>query len=1146
MPQKHYYKDFSATDVSLEDSNLIEASAGTGKTYSIAILVLRLVLEKQLPIKEILMVTFTRAAVAELEERIRVFIRSAYKSSLDKEIPDGNIAALVQKAVANAAQHSGPLTGKQIVQQTLRDAVLFLDETSVLTIHGFCQQILLEFAFETNQLFGAEMVPDITPLLEAELNHFWRRQVTTMNAGLLEKIWKEGMKWDIQQLLREHLSGKSYLGFDEKESYSITAGLQKKWLKELEQLEKEEALLREGLHAYVLEHAVRLRKACEGNTYAKKGLAHLIGTPAEFIAAILEKRGTKYIVTLFPDILQQAEALIGVSDQRTALIKTIRRQLNNLAIKEAGEGIKRHKEQNNILSYDDLIDNLHTALVKRDNPRLEAALRKKYKAVFVDEFQDTDRQQFEIFDKAFSQDTILFYIGDPKQSIYGWRKADIFTYFQARNGVRHVYTMNQNFRSSTAYIEAMNRFFLPDENFDTFYFKGESDAIEYVPVDSPPENAKGSLFKGADLEIPLSIRTLLKEEIAPSAAVTVAQLLRDQAYQIKKGAGQRRLLPSDIGVLVRRRSEGLDIKNALSSLGIPAVMLDDSKVLQSAEASYLLYLLEAVEEPSRATINRALLSPFTAYDTNDILRLDDEAVLTRFSKYRVRWQEDGIYTALMDFIADFGIRHVLLQTNTENGERLITNFMQLAELIHQAESRKSLSMIEVISWLRRGIDGMFTEGDEYVQRVENDEEAVKIVTIHKSKGLEYKIVLAPFLDFNTDIPRNAVFTSFRDPATGAYVGVEKDRITEEQLAWQQQQAEQENRRLLYVTLTRAVYKCYIFQNAKARTSSLAAFTAILKKAPSPLLEFEEGAFLPAAGHYRPAQTASFSGSPAPVRFTLLQENWRRISYTLLAAKAAPGSRPRPLPAEIPYDDFIFHTLRRGAKTGNLIHFILENIHFPDDSRWEKWIEEGIRRYAPASKELYAPMLHLMLKEVLNTRIRIDGMEFSLSGVTRGKRITEFEFDFPVSLFRPSDLNGLSDTQLSVIVKDFREGGSRQLEGIMNGKMDLFFEYDGRYYILDWKTNYLGSSPEDYSAAALAEAMRENNYHLQYLIYTLAAKKYLGSRLKTFDYATQFGGVIYFFVRGARADSENSVFTVKPPLETIERLEEMLQKPTIIF
>jgi len=207
-------KNFNASTVPLQGSNLIEASAGTGKTYSIAIMVLRLVLENRISIREILMVTFTKAAVAELEERIRLFIRQAHKVSLGTTISDSTISDLVEHAINN--------TSKEGVQQRLKDAVLFLDETSVLTIHSFCQQTLTEFAFETNQLFGSETLQDMVSLIESEVNKFWRQNITTLNVNLLGQLIEHGLsRSDIVSVIREHISGKKYFEYDENEPYSI-------------------------------------------------------------------------------------------------------------------------------------------------------------------------------------------------------------------------------------------------------------------------------------------------------------------------------------------------------------------------------------------------------------------------------------------------------------------------------------------------------------------------------------------------------------------------------------------------------------------------------------------------------------------------------------------------------------------------------------------------------------------------------------------------------------------------------------------------------------------------------------------------------------------------------------------------------------
>jgi len=1131
MTETHQYHDFNPATVELQGSNLIEASAGTGKTYSIAILLLRLILEKHISVKEILMVTFTKAAVAELQERIRLFVRTAHKASQGKEVKDDNIQALVQNAIAT--------NGLPAVKQQLKDAVLLLDEAAVLTIHSFCQQTLNEFAFETDQLFGAEMIQDIKPLIEEEMRKFWRKHVTTISVPLLEKLWKEGLRMDaLNDALDEHLSGKKYLGYEEESACEITAGEQERWIQELNQLDQKVADMKATLNKYITDNIDTITAYSQKNTYALKNVIPLLATPDKCCDFLKEKKELANIKKVYADdLLKRIEEIEIAEEQGREVVETISRRLHCFAIKEVSRGVDDFKKKNNLLSYDDMIVNLHNALVKKDNAALVTALRNKYKAVFVDEFQDTDRLQYEIFEKAFSEETILFYIGDPKQSIYAWRKADIFTYFKAREKVANVYSMNKNYRSSSRFIGAMNKFFLPGEGFDTFHFSGEQNTINYIHVESPDDNNKGFLYKNKEIDVPISIFEFPNSKgLGKAIAAQVADLLQNEAYTIGEKDIERRVSPSDIGILVRTGKQGREVKEQLSLMGIPAVTIDDSKVLQSEQAKQLLYLMEAMADPNRSSINRAMLSPLTGMNMESIRILDDEATLALFTNYKNRWQKDGIYTALMDFVADFGVRHSLEQTQSESNERIVANFFQLIELVHQVQSRRNFSMTELISWVKRGIDGMATEGDEYEQRVESDDEAVKIVTIHKSKGLEYKIVMAPYLDF---VENNRIeFISFRDPESGDYLGAEKARMSEEQLKIQQQQAEQENRRLLYVAITRAVYKCYIFKNTYHKNSTLTTFLKALNATEPGLIQFEDLEPVAPAGGYR-KKSAPLKGKPAPVNFTLQQANWRKLSYSALAAKLDKIPLGRSQEQEDAYDNFIFHTLRRGAKTGNLLHFIFENISFSDNSRWEKTLNEAIRRFLPGQHELYVPMLRQMLDHIFYTPITVNGDEFPLSAVSWYKCIAEFEFDFPIGLFAPDVLNGLSDPDMSIAARKFGEYGGMELEGIMNGKMDLFFEHEGKYYILDWKSNYLGNTLEEYAPEVLSAAMNESNYHLQYLIYTVAAKKYLQTRLSNFNYATQFGGVIYLFVRGMRAGSDSGIFTCKPPIEKIWQLEEIL-------
>ena len=1130
MSIENKFENFKASDVRLEGSNLIEASAGTGKTYSIAILVLRLVIEERFSLREILMVTFTKAAVAELEERIRLFMRSAYKVSNNEKIEDKTITDLVNNSIKN--------NGRDEVVRILREAVIYLDETSVLTIHSFCQQTLIEFAFETNQLFGIELLQDVSAIIEEEVNKFWRKNITSINTGLLAYLLDAGLsRAAITDIVQEHLNGKRFHVYENLKDYTFCGDDHLNLIKEIKVLADKEKELRNCLIKNIIDKRKQLKEKALRDTNARKHIHHLIDEPQDFLDAIIKKRQSVYIIRLFGDILDMSDQCDKVREEITGKIGNCVNTIYCLAINDISHGIKNLKLYNNQVSFDDLIENLHTALVKKDNPKLVNALQKKYKAVFIDEFQDTDRLQYEIFKTAFGTGTVLFYIGDPKQSIYAWRKADIFTYFKACNDVEHRYGMNENFRSSEKFIEAMNVFFQPEKDFDTFYFPADEQSITYIPVISPATNTMGQLSLNGRQCVPISVNTQPnKNSIEQAVAAQVIDLLSNKGYHIIKN-GKRSLKPSDIGILVRSNDNAGDIKNSLAKYGIPAVTISNDKVLQSDEAIALLYVLEAMLDISRSHINRALLSSFTGYTVHHILSLDDETIIELFKKYKTNWDEDGIYTALVNFITDFGVHQVLLQRNTEKGERIITNLTQLVELLYKIQATKKLSQLELIDWLKRGIERHDIEGDEYEQRVENDEEAVKIVTIHNSKGLQYNIVIAPFLDFTER--KNDEFASYRDPGTGEYIHIERKKLSQEQRQMYAQQSEQENRRLLYVAITRAVYKCFIYRNTYFRESTLSVFTNALSAHPlinenQPIPEIPPGYF------YRSSLTEKPAEAAAPVQFSLLQNNWTRMSYTMLAAEMEKGAKGKSGNYKDQYGYFIFTRLLKGNKTGNMLHYIFENLHFTNNERWPAVISTAIKRFAPSHKEEYEPKLMEMLQHVLNADIHAGDISFNLGEVGYDQRVHEFEFDFPIAVFDPAVLENLSGEKISVYVKD-----KYKLEGIMNGKIDMLFECKGKYFILDWKSTYLGDRVEDYAAPALDEAMNENNYHLQYLIYTLAAKKYLHSRLPDFDYERDFGGVLYLFIRGMRKGTANGIFTCKPPSEQIDTLDRVFSEKAVL-
>jgi exodeoxyribonuclease V beta subunit len=1123
------FKIFDALEVPLEESNLIEASAGTGKTYSIAIGVLRLVVEKELPLKEILMVTFTKAAVAELETRIRDFVRLAAAAARGTEVADEAITRVVSRAVA--------AKGAPRVTELLTAAVLLLDETSVMTIHSFCQQTLSEFALETGQLFGSETLDDVQALIDAEVNKFWRTRVTAIPTGLLGVLCDNGLtRKNLSEVLSAYFSEKRYLDYEPSQDYRVEPNwLAEQWDGILPLLERAETLTSEMCREITGERGW-VRAATQSNHHAKKTFGPLHDHPEKFIEKLVERRETAYVQKLYDPLLTTLTEL----DEVTAAIRERSREVISrlfcLQIRAGAENLEAFKDRNGVLSFDDMITRLHAAVLGPGAERLISGLRGKYKAVFIDEFQDTDKKQYEIFSTAFGDESLLFYIGDPKQSIYGWRKADISTYLKARGEVAARYSMNVNYRSSGAFIASMNRFFLPAPDFDTFAFAGEADGFGYTPVDAPAKQIPGLRHDGTEV-VPLKILYgQRKDEILETLSRGVLDLLEDRRWQVPGREGYRPLEPSDIGILVRTNQEGADVKRALGRKGIPAISIDDQKILATEEAMGVLYLLEAMHEPGRGPVNKALLGPLTGFDREYLAGRDTEALTEQFRRYGALWSEKGVYVALHAFLGDYDVYATLLHDTEGLGERRLANMVQLIEVVHRTQVRRGLNEAELIGWLQKGTEGSTQQGDEFEQRIESDEKAVRIVTIHKSKGLEYGVVFAPFLDF-IERPRKPAFQSFRDE-NHEYVLVESDRLTASQQALLSRQLEQENRRLIYVAVTRAVYACFVYHNTGSRykNSSLVPFISALRD-PGPAAE---GVALMDAQEV--PSHPRYSGKPRwqpatalPVPTTALRDSyWRRLSYTFLAKKHPYVMKDDSHELPDRYDHFVFKELARGNVTGNMLHQVLEKIDFASQEHWDRHVGAAIKRYMPGVQETYPVMLARLLEEVVTAPIAVGGEVFSLSGVRRQDRISELEFDFPTGEFRNTDIAVLSTPGRVIDVND-----ERRLSGMMNGKIDLVFRYEGRYYILDWKSNFLGDELGYYSAELLGEAMNEANYHLQYLLYTLALKRYLTLRLPGFDYERHFGGVIYIFLRGIRTSGGAGVFTARPSLEDISLLERLL-------
>lgn len=549
----------------------------------------------------------------------------------------------------------------------------------------------------------------------------------------------------------------------------------------------------------------------------------------------------------------------------------------------------------------------------------------------------------------------------------------------------------------------------------------------------------------------------------------------------------------------------------------------------------MLHIMEAVYAISRKSINKALLTAMGGFTPETLLAADEEALLLRFRTYQETWKSRGIFEMLRQFLSDHALPQ-LLDGESGQSERTISNILQIVEIIHKVAERKHYNQQEQIQWLKRSIDGELREGDEYEQRIENDEEAVKIVTIHKSKGLEYNIVLAPTLDL---LPRNnkAKTWSFRHPDTGKYLVVGRDQASTDEDQWNLTQTEQENRRLLYVAITRARYHCLITANGAKNFSKscLRVFLKAIKENP----ENTPGVAFHTPGN--PIRKAVDREATKPERtyaradnFNLSQLKWRRTSYSALNPEhGITAIQTDPHQQLDAYDQFMFRQLKKGAHTGNLLHYIFENINFTDAGNWPEVIERALKRLSGKTDSHYAAGI-LNMVELITSRPLLPDGSLTLNQISWQHRLNELEFDMPLQLFKTETLQQLSPPETPFALR-----AGEEMEGMLNGKMDLFFMHEGKYYILDWKSNHLGDQYEHYGAEQVAAAMTANNYHLQYHLYTLAATQYLQLRVPDFNYNRDFGGIIYLFIRGIRKQGNNGIFVHKPDESVIDGFRKVL-------
>ncbi len=1212
-------KLFDPINTPLEGTNLIEASAGTGKTHTITGLFLRLILEKHFTVNQILVVTFTKAATEELKERIRNKLSEAKSAFLKGSSHDVLIDALIKKNGDRA-----------LAIQSIQDALVNFDEAAIFTIHGFCRRILHENAFETQSLFDTELVADPTDIKKEIVEDFWRKYVYKLPMECVSYILK-------------NISGPEYFlklsALKRSTNIKIIPELEKP---DLESLDRFRALFEnvKNLWPGSRLHVMQLLKdpSLNGRIYGspkteinEKGVSRrdfVIGSLGGAMDRFVDEKSVGF--PLFKDfekmtatkikaatrknhpspsheIFDICDALFDREAALTAEMETYMLYLKTRFFKFSGKQLSAAKRQRNILFYDDLLTKVKDALEGEKGHRLAKTIQNKYRAGLVDEFQDTDAVQYAIFSRIFhSKKNILFMIGDPKQSIYSFRGADIFSYMKAAQDADAKFTLIKNWRSDPGLITAVNTLFSNTRSpfvFDRIRFEA---GISGKKTDSrDPQFSPAFILwylgkkENEDTSKPLS-KTESVQLIAKAVANEIACLVSPDKNAVSTGPPVIRrdgVAASDIAVLVRTNRQAQLIKNALSLNKIPSVLHNTGNIFHTREAMEMERVLLAVAEPGNERLYRAALATDiigvsgieidSAGDTS--LALEEKR--DRFRKYFGLWTQYGFIRMFRMLLSGEKVMERLVKF--PDGERRLTNILHLTEILHRESYDKKLGMTGLMKWLtvQRNTDELLSETHQL--RLESDNLAVKIITIHKSKGLEFPIVFCPFVwDGALIKDREILFHDIDDTETPTLdIG---SNTFDRHLVFAQNEQLSENLRLLYVALTRAVKRCYLVWGRfnTAETSALAyllhhreAFDNIIEK-ENPVLSLKTRVsekksadffedlkqiekrskkdiqILPlpiddTAGHYPAKEDQKESLSYR--RFAgEIDTTWKISSFSHLISR-------RPADEEIPDRDPIqdlyaspaendvnlndhadIFSFPKGTRAGIFFHDIFEHLDFTDDSPEQKrvLVLDKLRAYGFETK--WQEPVCSMIDHVLSIPIGIENTTLTLSSIQSGNRINEMEFYFPLKPLSPSGLKKIfADYGGIDLLEDFPDRLGKLsfsvIKGFMKGYIDMVFYDQDRFWLVDWKSNFLGKQIEDYARDALTATMKKDFYILQYHLYVLAFVQHLQQRIPGFSYEKHFGGIFYIFLRGVDAGkgSEYGIYKDRPDKNLVDALGKWL-------
>lgn len=1167
---------FDLQNAPLKGINLIEASAGTGKTYNIEGLLIRLILEMQLTVDQILVLTFTNAATEELRQRIRNKLVQVEDAFTRGTSDDALIESLLEKSADTRS-----------AARRIHAALIDFDKAAIFTIHGFCQRVLAENAFEARNLFDTELVADQAYLVQEVADDYWRKTFYPAPAELISfaAASVKGPDYFYRLLNRvktldvKIVPDMAEPALDALRPYREALNVLKaEW--PVSRAKVIRALMDPVLNATIY-GSLKPGSVSPGATKRELKVGALaeamdhfadpksVGFPffdgfenftAAKIARATKKQQTPpehYFFTLCDELCRHGDRLNVEMEQYLLFIKT------RLFAYAASE-LRKRKADQNIQYFDDLLTAVKKALDAEGGTLLASAIRQKYKAALVDEFQDTDSIQYDILTRLFARkDGLLFMIGDPKQAIYGFRGADIFSYLKAARGADSKFTLTQNWRSQPKLITAVNTLFSGVDApfvFDEIPFeKGRAAAASQNHAETT--EAPFILWYLDSRRFAADQKPVTKTE----AVQLIANAVAEEICRLISGAAP--VEAGEIAVLVRTNNQARMLKEILTTRQVPSVLYGADNLFDTHEALEIEKILTGIADPaSLSRLKAAFATEIMGIRAEDLISDDLQTPwwqtrLVRVREYHQLWNRHGFIRMFRMLLAAEQVPERLL--GFPNGERRLTNVLHLAEVLHRQSMEKKTGMTGLLKWLIAQRDPYSPRLEAHQLRLESDEKAVKIVTIHKSKGLEYPVVFCPF-GWESSLISGQEFT-FHDTENEGRLTFDLDgEANAGNIAAAQNELLSENLRLLYVALTRAKKRCYLAWG-RIRTAETSALTYLLHSGADakdlspaddrPLLlkrRFESSTDeqlledlnqlarrsqnciriepLPAPSDSNPLPASEKEERLFCLRFDgRIDPSWKIASYSSLVSRgAADIDRPdrdretlrEPLPRDsvVPPGGSDIFSFPTGTRSGNFFHSVFEQLDFQqtDPGSLEALIAARLAEHGLAGKWLHT--VYRAVRNVLSIPLRSRKTELKLSSIPASDRVNEMEFYVP--------LKPVTSRRLRKIFADHRGPGmsedvSEQLEklallpsqGFMKGYVDMVFGHQGAFYVVDWKSNHLGSTHAHYDPPSLLKTMRENDYILQYHIYVLAVHQLLRLRIPGYRYEKDFGGVFYIFIRG---------------------------------